>query len=274
MQITTPILQIIVILCFLIGSILHVDKINAQATTQKISESSLAYLQYNTSQEKYMQKPVQDKLRTKVSKAQISVLAGLAFTDIKFLADNPNAAVLPLVETDYDVSINPIIGVGLNIGIPTARFSLNNELFFTSFKCKGFVEYTVSSSEFGNLNSELGLTQFKLANMLRFRQAIGSLGGDDRNLAIFAHLGIVNSVGNAKTNTETDVRTAFTITNTTEDLLIKDIRNHEIGGLFGLGIRTDHLSLEGRYELGNGFSKARNYTMLCSRINVMVGYTF
>lgn len=199
------------------------------------------------------------------TKIEIGVIAGVSNTSLKFKSD-----VFPfLVNANYNQSTNFSGGIFFNIVLPRnqGKWSINNELLFTSYKVSGRYEDYRNEDYYEITSTEIGYSNLKLNTLIRFKYPIGKL-------FLYVNGGMSNGFAITETNYKKIESKFYTTEMTEEGLAIDDTRKYEQGWIFGLGAKYNKISLEIRYELGNGMSKYTALNATTKRYYILLGYRF
>jgi hypothetical protein len=202
--------------------------------------------------------------RRSKTKHQFGILAGVSQTTLSF-SDVKNSEYPTF---DSYTQIRPTGGVYYNISLPGAlgRFSVNNEVVFTSFKGSGTQEKSDPiTTNYYKVVSSLELGYLKLNSMLRFTGTLGSG-------SVFINAGISNSYA-VQVNSEKNVREKFFSTErTSTNPLFSSLRRYEQGLVGGIGASYKRVSAEGRFEYSNGFLSYPGFISGFDRYSLLVGY--
>lgn len=205
-----------------------------------------------------------DKKVEKV-KTELGILAGVSLTSVEFIS---SFAFPYLVNTDFGSSYNPTAGFYFNLRLPSylKKFSLNNEVLLTTYKFNGTYFKEENEDYYSITTLELGSSQFKINTYLRFTYPLG-------NCSLFLNAGISNGIIISSTNYKKEKLKFYTTSRVKEGLALDNIRSHELGYLFGTGVKYDRFSLEVRYEKGYGMSNHVYLGSPTKRIYCLLGYT-
>lgn len=200
------------------------------------------------------------------TKTEFGVLGGASFTTVKFTgSDN-------ISKNDFSTSTNGTGGVFLEIILPRnlKRFSINNELVYSSFQVAGDATYADPdyAQYFYKNHSKIGGSYIKLNNMLRFSIPFN-------RASVFLNAGMSNGFAVKETNySRTETIRFNTVSDTTEDSALRDFKAYEQGFIAGIGARYKKYSLEFRYERGNGMAAFLNLKSHVSRFSALFAYRF
>lgn len=202
----------------------------------------------------------------KRTKTDIHFVTGVSISKLQFKG-NVND---DLVEAGYSPSVNIPIGVSFDIHLPRnlQKWSVNNELLYTSYKMEG----KYSEGRFETIYTTLGYSYIKLNNMLRYRYSFGKP-------SFFLNAGISNGIVVKEIN---DKRTEhiYQISDDEfevkikEERAIKESRKYEAGVIIGAGGNYKNFLLEIRYEVSNGMSKYVDLKSPVNRTYIFLGYKF
>jgi hypothetical protein len=197
--------------------------------------------------------------------AQFGVIAGLSLTSLKF----HSTAFSYLVKADYSKSTNFSSGIFLDLILPRnlGKWSIYNEILFSSYKVSGTAseyrsenEYTITTTEFEN-------SYLKINNLIRYKHPIGSI-------SIFVNGGISNGYSINERNYQHRFSKLYTIERVTEELALNDTRKYEQGFILGSGVNYKHFSMELRLEKGNGMAEYITLNSETTRYFLLFGYRF
>lgn len=211
-------------------------------------------------------RPLFIKEREKIE-LEFGVLAGVSLTNVGFESSSP--AYDYLVKAGYDMSNNITVGVSLDLLLPRnqRKWSVNNELLFSSYNVDGKFENITSPNEYRITDTELGYSYLKMNNMLRYAYPINSV-------ALFLNGGISNGFVLDETNYKREETKFYSREDVTESRAINETRQYEQGFLLGTGLKYKALSLEMRFEKGFGISKYEGLKVSADRYFLLVGYNF
>jgi hypothetical protein len=201
------------------------------------------------------------------TKAEFGVFGGLSLTSLKF--DATEGSFDEIVKSDFPVSPSMAFGVFLNkkLSRNLGRFSLHNELFFSSYKTEAFYKEVVSENRYVNNNISLGGFFIKLNNMLQYSFPV-------KGVSLMARLGISNGWNLHEVN-ENVVESVFYTTTTTKTIpAIEGSRKYAFGILGGIGGSYKRFSLDIRYEQNSGMSDMPALKSSVRVFYLLVGYRF
>lgn len=201
-----------------------------------------------------------DKVRT-----EIGALAGVSTTYLKFRGSG-----LPyLINTDFDISVNPTAGIFFNFVLPRnqGKWSLYNELLFTTYKAKGRYEEYVNDENYTISTMEIGYSYLTINNLVRFTYPIGEWH-------MFFNAGISNSFSVNETNYRRKDIKYYTTNTIKEELALDATRKYEQGYLLGTGIKYNKFTLEVRFGKGSGMADYATLTSSTTRNFFLLGYRF
>jgi hypothetical protein len=197
--------------------------------------------------------------------AKFGILGGMTLSTIKYTSSG-----YPYLEnTDYNYSANPSIGISLNLIFPRNRnkWSLNNELIFSTFLVSGYCDEYKNPNEYRYTSTTIGNSHIKLNNMLRYKVPV-------KNLFLFFNAGISNGILINETNQMTQRSKYYSSERIVEGDAYGDIRKWEFGLNLGAGTAYKKFSFEFRYEYGNGNSEPKYLAMSTTRFYFLLGYYF
>lgn len=199
------------------------------------------------------------------SKLEFGLLAGVSMTALNFTGSN-----FPyLTNASFDRSSDFSAGLFIDFVIPRtqSKWSVNNELFFTSYEVTG--EYVESKSEnfYSTTFSTVGYSYVKINTMVRFRYPLAKM-------VIFANAGISNGFALNETNYKKTVLVVSSEETVREGVAMDETKTYEQSFLFGVGGKLKKISAEIRYEGGNGMSAYNTLGSPTTRLYFLMGYTF
>lgn len=205
-----------------------------------------------------------------VPKVEYGVLAGASLTTLDF-SDAKYNFLKALEIANFSESYNFSGGLFLNVFLPFNkwRFSVVNELLYSSYKVKTSRESYISADDYTIYKTEFAFSYIKLNNLLRFRYPLGQT-------SIFINAGISNGYAFKQSNIEKgEAHFAYPpYVYYFDSRPIHRVRSYERGFIIGAGVKHKSVSLEVRYEKGNGME---DYSALETNINryfVLLGYSF
>lgn len=231
---------------------------NADYRKGSLEKVLLAY--YDCTAEEMDFQKTSEKIRV-----EFGALAGVSSTSLNFKSDNFAA----LVNTEYPASLGFAGGFSFDVIFPRNRgkWSLNNELLFSSYRVSGRYEDIQSEEQYTITTTEIGFAYLKLNNMIRYKHPFPGF-------FLFFNAGISNGFAIGETNEMVRESRLFTQIRTEEGAAIEDARKFEQGLLLGLGGKWNRYSAELRYERGNGMSNFSGLNSLTNRFFFLLGYSF
>jgi len=197
---------------------------------------------------------------------EFGVFTGVSFTTVDLTSETFPA----LVNTEYSTSVNFTLGAILDLILARnqQKWSINNELMYSSFQVDGYYEYYESEEVHSSFYHELGCAYIKLNTMVRFKYPV-------KNFFLFANIGISNAYLLSETNHYKEESTFYSQYRVYEGkAFTDDFRRYEQGIIFGLGGRYKHMFSELRMERGNGFSPYSTVNSKVNRYFILLGYRF
>ncbi|MDW7693662.1 hypothetical protein R9C00_02815 [Flammeovirgaceae bacterium SG7u.111] len=239
------------------------EKINSLISTLKYNKKSLikAFTEYNNclgGEVKYT------KTKEKV-KVNLGVLAGVTSTKLNFEGNSDRH----ITNHDYPASINFTFGGFADIVLPRNRgkWSINNELVYTSYKFENTYENIESENEYNIYYSNIAYSYLNLKNMLRYR-IIG------KRVLWHINLGISNGLAVSTTNSTKKESKFYSRESVEYKPAVEFSRKHEQGIFVGLGGSINKASIELRYEQSNGMSESIALNSKVNRLFLMFAYRF
>jgi hypothetical protein len=192
------------------------------------------------------------------------LLAGMTSTSVGFSVLDREFEYL--LYTDYPMSNNFTGGIFYEIIFPRSqgKWSLNNELFYTSFQTEGVYEDSVSARLYKVHYSEFAYAYIQLKPMVRYSYPLGKV-------SIFASAGVsfgfsINGKSHYVVEKTNDGGT------TISEGIAPGGKKGEQGLILGTGLRINKVSLELRFEKGNGFSNLILAGANTNRYFFLMGY--
>jgi hypothetical protein len=195
--------------------------------------------------------------------AEIGPVAGASLTSIRFRG----RSAPHLTGATFDQSVDPAFGISVDLVLPRyhGKWSLYNELMFSSYKTTGRFNDYVNDDQFAISNYEIGFSYIKLNNFLRYKYPIGGF-------YVYANAGISNGLAVSVSNDRVIERKFYSTSSTEKVKALDEPRKYEQGFLLGVGAKFKKLSFEVRYEQGNGMSNISTLNSQVTRYYTLVGY--
>lgn len=203
--------------------------------------------------------------KTESISIELGVLTGLSLTSLNFNSDN----FTYLVNANYNQSANLSAGLFFDVILPRnqGKWSLNNELIFTSYKVNGRFDDYENENKYTITYTSFGYSYLKVNNMLRFKYPVGSL-------YIYLNAGISNGFAISESNYRKKESKFYTTERVVEDKALDESRKYEQGYIIGLGTKFKKYSFEIRYENGNGMSEYTSLNSSIIRYYFLLSYRF
>lgn len=192
------------------------------------------------------------KKDTERSRIEIKPLVGVSISNMDF--SGPISQRISAI--DNMSSVHPTLGIGIDLILSRSlgKWSINNDIFYTSHSASG-----------KNINetiySEISFGYIKIHSMARYKYFT-------KKGSFFANIGITNGILISETNYSNE-ESIFT---SSEGFVFPETRNYELGYLLGLGMNYKRMSFEVRYERGNGVSPFISILSKAERCYFFVGY--
>lgn len=198
---------------------------------------------------------------------EAGALTGITLTELSF--NTSSREFYYLLNAQYDVSANFTSGVYFDFVMPRNqnKWSINNEVLFTSYSVNGMYEYVENSNKSTTTSTEIGYSYLKMNNLLRYRCPI-------KNMILFVNAGFSNGLAIHEKNYQKRELKLYDTKILIEEKAIYNTRRHEQGYVIGTGVKYKAFSLEMRYEKGNGISENINLGSSTKRYFLMLGYQF
>ena len=197
---------------------------------------------------------------------ELGLLAGLSASKLRF----KGTYTPDIINSNFPPSYNASGGLFLNWMLPRLRqrFSLYNELGFTSYKSSTSTQTDYSENSYNRYTNTFGYGYIKLTNMIRFYIPTG-------DLKLFVNAGMTNAVAISETNEQVTESKFYTV----EPVISKDIvlgatKKYEIGASLGLGASYKKWGAELRHESSNGMSALLDLKSSVKRYYLLLSYRF
>jgi hypothetical protein len=235
------------------------ETINSRLESTSYEQNSLIKLfQYY-----YKNSPSEISYQRDMEKVQIEmgVLAGISSTTLEF----PSSDIDYLGQAGFDPSINFSSGIFIDLILPRnqGKWSINNEILFSKYNVRGNYSGYDSENNYSEMTTELGYSYLKINNLVRFKYPVG-------HLFLFLNAGLSNGFS----INETNYKKLTTTEGVVEEPALYVTRKYEQAYILGTGIKYNKLSLEFRYEKGNGMSAYKYLNSLATRYYFLLGYRF
>lgn len=199
-------------------------------------------------------------------KSSFGLLAGLSVSSVSF---ESGSFINAVSITDFSSSVNASFGVYMEsqFSRQLGKWSLQNELFFSSYELSGQVA-TYNSATFTTIryDSRIGYSYIKLNNMLRYTYR-------SQRFVLYLNAGISNGMAITETNSQHKEITLINSTRTEDLEAVPNARKYEQGLLFGIGTRFNKYSIEARIERGNGMWSGSGIKSRSTRLFLLLGYS-
>jgi hypothetical protein len=209
--------------------------------------------------------PIKFHKETEQLKVEFGALAGISLTNVIFHSDSYDY----LIYSDYPLSVDFSCGLFMDLIIPRSqkRWSVDNELLFTTYQVEG--QYTDYKNEntFTIYSTSFGFSYIKLVNMVRYKLPVGKF-------FIYGNVGWSNGIMIASTDYMKSDEIFYTQERIEEGAAIGDIRKYEVGLIGGIGAKYNRFSLETRFERGSGMTWAGDLRSGHMRYYFLIGYRF
>ena len=235
--------------CEMIWTLLH-DVSYTHYSLSRLFRSYFGCMNYEIMHQKSADKPV----------IELGLLSGTSYSIIDFSTDGFSH----LDNTVYSRSVNFSGGLFLDFVFPAnmGKISVNNELIYTKYRSSGEYDWVVNS-----VFTEFEYSYIRLNNMVRLKYPVGPV-------YLLANVGISNGIEISGSNYLKPRIEYVTGEPFKEGEAIEDTKKYEQGILAGLGVRYRSISMEFRYELGNGISWNQAIASRTQRIYILAGYRF
>lgn len=203
--------------------------------------------------------------QTPQPKLEFGILAGASSTTIEL----HSAGQEELTGADFGVSNDFLGGLYLNLVLPRNRekWSLYSELLYSGYSFQTSYEDYRNEEYYTISNYDLGFSYLNLNVMVRFKLPFKAVN-------IFANGGLGTGFLISNTNKKLTEKRFYSSYSLKEGKVLEDIRSIEQGYILGAGAMYNNLSLEFRYERGNGFSPYTGLGTTTSKMFLLLGYRF
>jgi hypothetical protein len=205
---------------------------------------------------------VEAKLR---AKTDIGIFAGFTSMSVKFTGDE-SLMQHYLSAANWSTSNTFSVGGFVNFILPRSqgKWVLVNELFIISPASLNSSIYEQRVSGSTKVNSSFRMTYVKLNNLLRYRFPVSTVHG-------FLNVGISNGKPFNFTNKQHVHTETFGQIRDQDQVAMNGFRQYEFGFLAGAGLQAKRLTMEIRYERGDGFSEMAGLGCATTRVHVLLG---
>lgn len=193
------------------------------------------------------------------------LIAGVSSTAFSFTSNFFTA----LDAIEFPRSNNISAGGFVEFVLPRSRrrWSFYNELLYMRYHMEATYQEVKSADNFSEVSLAFGQAYLKLNTMLRYTQPI-------KEVSIFFQAGLSNGFLVGETNYKKTESWIFSNFSEKEENLISETQPHETEILIGLGTRFKKISLDMRYEQGNGPSTNLALKGNVERFYLLLGYRF
>ncbi len=192
----------------------------------------------------------------------LGAVTGLNVSQLKFVGNDA-----PSRDT-YEISVNPVAGVALNILVPRTRETLSilNELIFQTYTAKNIGTNPIAINLDNKVFRTIGMSYVKLNTMFQIQFPVAKA-------RLYLNGGISNGLGVSERNEERFEETFGGVTKVVSSgKLLRDTRKYEQGLLLGLGGKVGNWGIEVRSEWGNGMSVYKELNSSVRRYGLLVSY--
>ncbi len=201
------------------------------------------------------------KQTEKVS-AEVGLLLGTSLTTLNF--HGTSLSYKYLTEADYDLSVNLTAGIFFDLVIPRnhGKWSINNELLFTSYSIEGKYDDTFNNKL---ITTTFDYSYLKVNTLVRYKYPVGPV-------FLFMNGGISNGLAVKEANLK---ESDFYNANRVEvEEAIQYSKKIVSGIVLGAGTKYKNYSFEVRYEKGNGMSNQLAFSSSTDSYFLLLGYKF
>lgn len=197
----------------------------------------------------------------------IGALAGITLTELTF--NSSSREFYYILQANYNLSSNSTAGLFFDLELPRnlRKWSINNELLYSSFLVNGKYEYIDNANKSTTTTTEFGYSYLKMNNLLRYKYPI-------RNIQIVLNAGFTNGLVMHEKNYQKKDIMVYDTKIVVEGKAINNTRRYEQGYVVGTGLEYKAFSVEMRYENGNGISENMNFSFSTNKYSLLFGYQF
>jgi hypothetical protein len=199
---------------------------------------------------------------------EVGVLLGGTQTSLRF--SSVMATPFTRVSFPSDVSFTGGLFFDLIRARNHGKWSMNNELVYTSYKTAAFYEVTKDNGSgfYEYYDFQLEYAYVKLNTMFRFKYPIGQM-------YVFINAGMSNGFMVRGMDSQKAVRGFPSGERVNEgNIFTNGVRKYEQGYLGGLGVRYKRYALEARYEKTNGMLDYLGLGATLSKASLIMTYRF
>jgi hypothetical protein len=239
------------------------EKIRSNLNTIAYKQNSLIKLfkeYYNC-----LQIEVAFKKEPKKTNVTLGALVGGSISTLEFESDNFN----DLSAATYNPSVNFSAGLFFDILLPgnLKRWSVYNEILYTSYFIEGVYEEFHNENYYSTTSIDIGYSFLRLNNLIRYKYPLGPV-------FLFVNGGMSNGFSFNETNYKKIETNYYSVEKITEEQAMVETRKHEQAYDLGAGLTYKRLSLECRYEKGNGMTNYQFLSSSTKKYYFLVGYRF
>ena len=168
---------------------------------------------------------------------------------------------------DYKGSFGPSLGASIQIVLPRQNEKLSSlfEPVLRLQEHKGKATRYTNENDYSNFSHEISTTFIRINTYFRYEFV-------KNPRRPFIQIGVANAFPLSLKNTLREHRVFYSTTTSLTSTSPAFTRKHEQGLVAGAGISFANSSLEGRFELSNGFSKAILVTSRMNTFSVVYSY--
>jgi hypothetical protein len=212
----------------------------------------------------FLQTPPFYVLKREKPEVHLSVLGGMVYSSLDFKSVNPS-----LDQANFRESLLPTGGLALEATIPRSRqkWSIATELMLAHHAYLGRYLDIENSQVYTEHFFVVKTTYLKVNAMIRYSVPV-SFG------KVFANAGFSNGFALKTVQMDSAYKTLYGPPRLLTSPIIEQPRTTEQNLFAGLGMRVGKLSLECRYERGNGFSRVFGTGADTQRLWAVLGWRF
>jgi len=196
---------------------------------------------------------------------EFGVVSGVSLTSLDFNSEGFDY----LVKADFPTSTDFSGGLYFNLIMPRSqgKWSIYNELLYTSYSVEGTYRDEIRETYYIEHTSEIARSYLKLNNLVRYKYPVGGI-------FLYINVGISNGFAIYEKDHLFSETVRFTEVTSETGKPLEETRKYEQGLIGGLGIQMKRISIDVRYEKGNGISEYSNLGSPTKRYYFLLGYRF
>lgn len=214
-------------------------------------------------------KPGYEIKHTKI--LETGVLAGGSQSSVDFSVKNVSMPSLTTPAFSSSLSFTGGLYFALVAPRNHGRWSLNNELVYSSYKVDGtYYRVYTSETRYDYIYTKLEYSYLKLNTMIRFKYPVG-------RFFVFANIGISNGYMLSGSDYQRNVRRypSSSSEQVAEGVVFTNgVERYETGYIGGAGLRYEKYSIEARYEKSSGMVRYVGLGANVTKVSFLLTYRF